>query len=314
MRGYTDRYRYLFGPVPSRRLGRSLGIDTIPHKVCTLNCIYCEVGRTTECTADRRHFDNPDNILAEFSRFYPALKEGLDVVTITGAGEPTLNLDMGYLIKGVKKISEHPVAVLTNSTLFTNSGVREELMAADVVVPSLDAATEDVYRKVCAPHRSFNIQDINNSVVDFSREFSGRLLIEVLLCAGINDSDDELKRIADIIKRCRYDLVQLNTVHRPPAFSRAETVSEKALIDTAIYFKSEGINVEPAGNYIKEFAGGELTKEKLERLLTMRPCSLTDISRVFGVAKSTAETTLNNIDKNRLQVNHHKGEDFFFLK
>jgi len=313
MRAYTDKYNYLFGPVPSRRLGRSLGIDIIPHKICTLNCIYCEVGRTTSCVVKRDRYDDADSIIAEFRENYPHLKDDLDIVTITGAGEPTLNLDLGYIIQNVKKISEHPVAVLTNSTMFTDDAVQSELMHADVVVPSIDAVSEDVYRKVCAPERSLDIHAINEALVEFSHKFDGKILIEVLLCEGINDTMEEFEKIASVIKRCRYDLVQLNTVHRPPAFSRAKTVSEKTLLDVALYFKSEGINVEPAGNYIKELSGGELTVSRLERLISMRPCSIDDISRVFGVDTSAADSVIAKIDSSRLKISEHNAEKFYFF-
>lgn len=309
---YTDRYRYLFGPVPSRRLGRSLGIDIIPHKICTLNCVYCEVGRTTDCIVKRQKFENPDEIIAEFRENYPSLKDGLDIVTITGAGEPTLNLDLGYIIKEVKKISGHPVAVLTNSTLLTDEAVCDELMPLDVLVPSIDAATEEAYRKVCAPERSLDIEAINEAVVKFSHRFQGRMLIEVLLCEGMNDSMEELAKIASVIKRCKYDVVQLNTVHRPPAFSRAKAVSEKTLLDTALYFKSEGINVEPVGNYIKELSGGGLTVSHLERLISMRPCSAGDISRVFGVDVQKVAETISALDASHLKITEHNGEKFYF--
>lgn len=314
MRIYTDKYSYLFGPVPSRRLGRSLGIDIIPRKICTLNCIYCEVGRTTECITDRRHFDNPDDIIAEFAESYPALKDKLDIVTITGAGEPTLNLDFGYILKEIKRLSEHPLAVLTNTTLFTDEDVRRELMNADVVVPSIDAATPEIYRQICAPHRSLDINQINEALVSFTHEFGGKVLIEVLLCEGINDGTEELGKIAGIIKRCRYELVQLNTVHRPPAFSRAKAVPEKTLLEAALFFKSEGIKVEHVGNYIREFEGQGLNPEKLERLISMRPCCMEDISKVFGVSEDDVKKVLSQIDRDRLKITPHRGRDFFFLK
>jgi len=309
---YTDRYRYLFGPVPSRRLGRSLGIDIIPHKICTLNCAYCEVGRTTECIVKRQKFADPDDIIAEFSEHYPHLKDGLDIVTITGAGEPTLNLDLGYIIKEVKKISEHPVAVLTNSTLLTDEDVCDELMALDVVVPSIDAASPEAFRKVCAPENSLEIEAINEAVVAFSNRFKGRMLIEVLLCEGMNDSMEELRKIASVIKRCKYDLVQLNTVHRPPAFTSAKAVSEKTLLDTALYFKSEEINVEPVGNYIKELSGGGLSASHLERLISMRPCSAEDISKVFGVDVLLVSEIISDLDASHLKITEHNGEKFYF--
>lgn len=313
MRTYTDRYRYLFGPVPSRRLGRSLGIDIIPHKVCTLNCIYCEVGRTTSCVTGRQSFGSPDEILEEFRLNYPALKDNLDIVTVTGAGEPTLNLDLGYIIREVKKMCSHPVGVLTNTTLFTDSAVRGELMEADVVVPSLDAVTPEAYRQICAPHRSLDIRRINEALVGFTNDFSGRLLIEILLCEGINDSPEELAGMAEIIKRCRYDLVQLNTVHRPPAFTRAKAVPEKTLVDAALFFKSEGIKVEPVGNYIKEFSGGELSESRLVRLLSMRPCSLRDIGSVFGVTEKRAHEVLSEIDTEDMKITEHRGDKFYFI-
>jgi wyosine [tRNA(Phe)-imidazoG37] synthetase (radical SAM superfamily) len=303
--------KYLFGPVPSRRLGRSLGVDIIPHRICTMNCAYCEVGKTTECVTKRRHFDPADEILAEFYEQYPQLAEGLDVVTVTGAGEPTLNLDLGYIIDGVKKISRHPVAVLTNSSLMTDPDVCDELSRADIVVPSIDAATPEVYRKICAPHRDIDIYKVNRALTDFSNRYSGRLLIEVLLCEGINDSPEELGRIAEVISGCRYEVVQLNTVHRPPAFSRAKAVDEKTLLDTAILFRSKGLRVEPAGNYLKSVTGGSLTADSLIRLLRMRPCSLKDIIMVSGADEKDVRRILSDINSH-LKINKHNGEKFYF--
>ena len=314
MKAYTDRFKFLFGPVPSRRLGRSIGIDIIPHKICTLNCIYCEVGRTTECTVKRRRFDDPDVIIEEFREFYPELKDGLDIVTITGAGEPTLNIDLGYIIDEVKKISEHPVAVLTNSTLLTDDDVCDALKKLDVVVPSIDAVSEDAYRKVCAPERSIDIGSVNEALVRFSQQFEGRLLIEVLLCEGVNDSMEELEKIASVINRCKYDIVQLNTVHRPPAFSRAKTLPDEKLLEAAIYFKSSGINVEPASNYIKSLSGGELDSAQLKRLLSMRPCSVDDIANVFGVSTEYVGKVIDILGRDAMTLTEHNGEIFYFIK
>lgn len=307
-------YKYLFGPVPSRRLGRSLGIDIIPHKMCTLNCIYCEVGRTTDCFTDRRRFYDPDDIISEFRDNYDSLKDGLDIVTVTGAGEPTLNSDLGYIIRELKKISSVPVGVLTNSTLFTDINVQNELLSADVVVPSIDAATPDIYKKICAPHRSLDIQKINESVIEFSHRYQGRLLIEILLCEGVNDDMDELGRIADIVSKCRYDIVQLNTVLRPPAFSRAKGVSPHFLLEAALMLKSRGIKVEPVGNYIREFSGGTVTEEQVKRLITMRPCSVRDMAAVFGVDETQINDIIGSMDVRSLDVSNLNGEDFYFMK
>jgi len=307
-------YKFLFGPVPSRRLGRSLGIDIVPSKVCSLNCIYCEVGRTTLCAVSRQRFNDPDDIINEFSQCYLELEHGLDIVTVTGSGEPTLCSDLGYIISGIKKISRVPVGVLTNSTLFTDPQVREELMNADVVVPSIDAATQETFKKVCIPHPSLNIENINEAVVTFSNEYKGRLLIEILLCEGINDNFDELGKIADIIKRCRYEKVQLNTVHRPPAFSSAKTVSSSFLLEAALFLSARGVRVEPVSNYIKDFSGGSMTRAELERLISMRPCSVADISMVFGVPKADVEAVLEEIPVEHLEVRDMDGINFYFMK
>lgn len=307
-------YKFLFGPVPSRRLGRSLGIDIVPSKVCSLNCIYCEVGKTTQCAVSRQRFNNPKDVIDEFSQCYSSIEHGLDIVTLTGSGEPTLCSDLGYLIREIKKISKVPVGVLTNSTLFTDPEVREELMAADVVVPSIDAATQETFRKVCIPHPSLDIEKINEAVVEFSQSYQGRLLIEILLCEGLNDNFEELGKIADIIKRCRYEKVQLNTVHRPPAFSSAKTVSSSFLLEAALFLSARGVRVEPVSNYIKDFSGGSMTRAELERLISMRPCSVADISMVFGVPKADVEAVISEIPADRLEIRDMDGVNFYFMK
>lgn len=307
-------YRFLFGPVPSRRLGRSLGVDIVPSKICSLNCIYCEVGKTTQCAIKRQRFNNPDDIISEFSEHYLSFAHKLDIVTLTGSGEPTLCSDLGYLISEIKKISGVPVGVLTNSTLFTDPQVRAELMDADVVVPSIDAATPEAFRKICIPHPSLEIAAVNEAVVTFSNVYRGRLLIEILLCEGINDNFEELGKIADIIDRCRYEKVQLNTVHRPPAFSSAKAVSSSFLLEAALFLSQRGIRVEPVSNYIKDFSGGSLTQAELERLISMRPCSVKDISMVFGVPVSDVEAIIAQIPVEQLDIRDMSGENFFFMK
>jgi len=314
MKVTDDKYNFLFGPVPSRRLGRSLGIDIVPHKICTLNCIYCEVGKTTKCSASRERYHNPDDIVAEFRKFYPRLKDNLDAVTITGAGEPTMNSDFGYILNEVKKISKQPVAVLTNSTLITEKSVRDELMNADIIVPSIDAATQEIFKKVCLPHSSLNIEEINEALVEFSQEFKGRMMIEILLCQGLNDLPEEIEKIADIIKRCKYDIVQLNTVHRPPAFSEAKTVSEDFLLEASLILSRKGVKVEPVGNFIRGIKSGEVSYDEVKRLITMRPCSSDDISKVFGITEEQLKPIISQMDDGNLEKSEHEGDIFYFYR
>jgi len=306
--------KYIFGPVPSRRLGLSLGIDIIPHKICTLDCLYCEVGRTNCLSVKKEHFYSVDSIIEEFEREYISLKDSLDVVTITGSGEPTLNEDLDEIATRVKKISEHPVAILTNSTKITDEKVAEALKKFDIVVPSIDAASQDVFKKINRPEESLDIEKINEALVKFSNDFDGKLLIELLLVKDINDSETELKKISDIVKRCRYESLQLNTVFRPPAYTGTRGLNESELIDVFLKMKSFGIKVERVSNFIKTFsheAGDE--KERVFELLTMRPCTVYEVASVFGISVEKSELIINDyLSKSQLSEEEHDSKKFYF--
>jgi wyosine [tRNA(Phe)-imidazoG37] synthetase (radical SAM superfamily) len=309
------RNKYIFGPVPSRRLGSSLGVDIIPSKICTLDCVYCEVGRTTDLSSSLQTYFDPADIIEEFAREYAGLKNHIDVVTVTGSGEPTLNSGLAEIASGIKKISKHPLAVLTNSTMITEKSVRDALKLFDIIIPSVDAATQEIFEKVNRPKTELSIEAINDALVSFTNEFTGKVLIETLLVKGMNDSDAELEKITDVIKRCRYDLVQLNTVFRPPAYSHAKGLEEQDMLSAFLKMKSLGLNVEPVGNFIKKL-GGPLTDnpaEKILSLLRMRPCTLKDIADVFGLPEETVEAVANGLLKKKLiEEKIFKGDRFYF--
>ncbi|WP_022851570.1 radical SAM protein [Limisalsivibrio acetivorans] len=309
--------KHIFGPVPSRRLGSSLGIDIVPSKTCTLDCVYCEVGRTNRLGIERESFYPPEGVIDEFASEYPALKEHLDVVTITGSGEPTMNSDLGTLASKIKSVSDHPLAILTNSTLITRCDVRSDLKNFDIIVPSIDAASQDVFERVNRPHPDLDIHEINEALIAFTNSFSGRILLEVLLVKGVNDSEDELKRIASVISRCRYDMVQLNTVFRPPSYSETEGLGEKELVEAMLMFKEQGIRIEPVGNFIRRLGGSvsDSPSEKIMNLLRMRPCTTGDIASVFGIEESVAESCVNGLlHKDLVEESIFKEERFYFGK
>ncbi|MCK5220431.1 MAG: radical SAM protein, partial [Candidatus Aminicenantes bacterium] len=220
--------KHLFGPVPSRRLGISLGIDIIPFKTCTLDCLYCECGRTTNHTAERRSFFSTEDLMSEFKEF---LKTGdqLDYITFSGSGEPTLNSDIGYLIKEIKKLTRTPVAVLTNGTLFHLPEVQKDLMNSDLILPSLDAVSEDVFRKLNRPASGITTEKMINGLQSFSRKYKGEIWLEVFISRGINDSEDELEKIREVIEQIRPSKVQLNSLDRPPAYNEAEPAGHDLL-------------------------------------------------------------------------------------
>jgi wyosine [tRNA(Phe)-imidazoG37] synthetase (radical SAM superfamily) len=307
--------KYILGPVPSRRLGRSLGVDIIPSKICTLDCVYCEVGKTTELTCARESWFSTDDIIDEFSREYEKVKDNIDVVTITGSGEPTLNRNLAEIARRIKEISSHPIAILTNSTTLTNKEVQNALMLFDIVVPSLDAATDGAFQAVNLPAPELDIVEINKALAEFTHIFTGKIYLEVLLVKDINDSKEEMSAIADVIKRCRYDMVQVNTVFRPPAYSGTKGLNEEELIDAFLYFKSFGINVEPVGNFVKSLGGttDENLPERVSALLRMRPCTVNDICAVFGSDEAkTAAVTDRMVKDGLIEEKIFKGQKFYF--
>lgn len=302
--------KYIFGPVPSRRLGSSLGIDVIPHKTCNLDCIYCEVGKTNKMTITKKSFMKIDDVIAELNEIYPMLKEKIDVVTVTGSGEPTLNKDLYDIITEIKKIVIHPTVLLTNGTLVTDDEVKKSMHEFDIVVPSIDAVSQDIFHKINKPHKKLNLGDILKHLKIFSDNYNGKLYIEVLLVKGINDNYTELKKIADYIKGLKYEKVQLNTVFRPPAYQEAKGLTDKELLEAAILLKKEGIKVEPVQNFIKDL---KIWNGKPEELiistLKMRPCTVKDLESIFDLGEDYIKSLIASSKEIKSYL--HNGEIFY---
>jgi len=226
--------KYIFGPVPSRRLGRSLGIDPIPLKTCNWNCVYCQLGRTRPLTNTRREYSPSADILAEVEIALASHQPGeIDWITFVGSGEPTLHTDLGRMIRQAKTLTNLPVAVITNGSLCYIPKVRAELAEADAVLPSLDAGNARLYRKINRPWPKLTFERLVEGLVTFRQEYIGKLWIEVMLLRGVNDTDEALKEIASAISEIRPDQVHLLLPVRPPAESWVqpadETVLQKAL-------------------------------------------------------------------------------------
>ena len=211
--------KYVYGPVKSRRLGNSLGISTVPYKVCSFDCVYCQLKKTTEKTSQRKEYIPQKEILKEVAGFFKNKPKNLkiDYLTFSGSGEPTLHRSIGSLIKRVKEIASLPVALITNSSSMGNLGVRRALLNADVVIPSLDAVTQDIFKKIDRPMRGLQIRDIISGLLKFRKAFKGSLWLEVMLVRGINDKIDYLQKIKKVIDLIRPDKVQINVPVRTPA-------------------------------------------------------------------------------------------------
>ena len=223
-------YRFVFGPVLSGRLGRSLGLDLLGSKVCSMDCVYCEVGPTRVRTRERKTWVPPRELLDELAAWKAEGFEAPDVVTLGGSGEPTLNSGLAEILAGCRKILPNvPVAVLTNSTLLDDAGVRRELCAADMVLPSLDSLVESEFSAVNRPLRGITAAGCAQGIRDLRREFSGRLFLEVLLCRGWNDSAANLALLQDYCADLRPDRVDVVTLSRPGTLPSAEAVDSQTL-------------------------------------------------------------------------------------
>lgn len=207
--------KYVYGPVPSRRLGRSLGVSPIPAKSCNYSCIYCQLGATGHLCTERRSFFPPDDILNEIRS---SLRSGnIDYITFVGDGEPTLNSDLGYLLQETKKMTDIPLAVITNGSLFYRQDVRRELAVADLVMPSLDAADEKTWRRINRGDSKISYKMLVDGLRQFKKENKCEFWLQVMLIKGINDSPEQLIKHQTIIKSIGPDKVCITTAVRPPA-------------------------------------------------------------------------------------------------
>ena len=209
--------KYIYGPVPSRRLGRSLGIDPIPSKTCNFQCIYCQLGKTTYFTNKRKNYYPKEEIIAEMREAIEQHENNLDFITFVGSGEPTLYKDLEELILKAKELSKNPISVITNGALLYNSEVAKALMLADVVLPSLDAGDSKLFIKINRPHPSLKYNDMIQDLIEFKRRFKGKLWLEVMIIKGVNDSNENLLKIKEKIDLIKPDRIDINVPTRPPA-------------------------------------------------------------------------------------------------
>jgi len=207
--------KYLFGPVSSRRLGVSLGIDLVPYKTCDLDCIYCECGKTTCLTIERKEYVPVREVFKELQNYLQE-KPNLNFITFSGSGEPTLHSEIGRVIGFIKEFyPQYRVAVLTNSTFLHKGEVRKQLKGSDIVIPSLDAVSEEVFNKINRPHAGLVCSDVISGIIKFSREFHGEIWLEIMIVPGLNDTEKELGLLKEVIQEIRPERVQLNTLDRP---------------------------------------------------------------------------------------------------
>lgn len=303
---------FLFGPVPSRRLGRSLGVDLVPPKTCCYDCIYCEVGPTTHLTVSRRAFMSPRAILEELETYLRKNPVAPEVITLAGSGEPTLNAGLGEIIAGIKAITNLPVALLTNGALFHLPEVRREAARADLVLPSLDTAIEATFRRINRPHPRLSLAQIISGLKEFRREFAGRLWLEVMLLRGINDTEAELAALRREIAGIRPDKVQLNTAVRPVVEGWAKPLSPEEMAQAAAFLGGEvEVEIIAAARSTPE-TFPRLSDEACLEMLARRPMTARDLAQALGVAPEEVASRLAKLARRGLvQQEQHYHEAFY---
>ncbi len=302
--------KYLFGPVPSRRLGLSLGVDLIPPKTCPFDCIYCEVGPTTVKTRERREYIPAAAILSELEDYFRGAGPVPDYVTLAGSGEPTLNRGMGRIIARLKEITAAPVAVLTNGALLNDPEVRLELRQADVILPSLDTVTPELFQSINRPVAGLTVAALIAGLIALRAEYTGQIWLEVLLLRRLNDSPEELTKLKDTLELIQPDKVHLNTAVRPVVEEYAIPLSNAELEQVAVFLGDSAEVIASFGS--SQHPKFALSDVEFLATLARRPQTAGDLAEVLGLPVVAVVKRLDNlISKGRVVRAKHQHQDFY---
>ncbi len=309
-------YKYLFGPVPSRRLGMSLGVDLVPKKVCSLDCVYCEVGKTTKLTLDRKEYIKSDKIKEELTHYF-SINPNPDYITFSGSGEPTLNIHIGEILQFIKQNKPNiPVAVLTNGTLLYDKNVREALKNVDVVLPSLDAATEEIFKKINRPPEELSIAKYIQGIIDFRKEFKGKIWLEVFILPGYNDNNNELEELKKAIIKINPDSVQLNTLDRPGTVSNLRGATREELQRVVDFWQIDKVEIVAAPQQRKKKQSYRKdTEAAIIETIARRPCTLDDLTTILGMHINEVNKYLAVLDaENKIETIEQERGVFYRIK
>lgn len=308
-------YKHLFGPVPSRRLGMSLGVDLVPHKVCSLNCVYCECGASTNLTVERKEYVSYDEIISELKDFF-SKNNNPDYITFSGAGEPSLNINIGKVIDYIKENHTVPVAVLTNGTLLYDKQVRSELLKADLVLPSLDAATNSAFKKIDRPENSLNVEKYIQGLIDFRKEFKGTIWLEIMILPGFNDDIENLTHLKEAILKINPEKIQLNTLDRPGVIDNIRAASRLELQNIIDMWNIPNVEIIASSAIRKNNASFRKdTENAILETISRRPCTLDDLQDILGLHVNEINKYLDVLDSdNKIQTYRQERGIFYQLK
>jgi wyosine [tRNA(Phe)-imidazoG37] synthetase (radical SAM superfamily) len=277
-----QKIKYVFGPVPSRRLGQSLGIDTIPLKTCNWNCVYCQLGRTVPVTNERKEYFPRQEILVEVRQALASHEPGeIDWVTFVGSGEPTLHSSIGWLIQQVKALTDLPVAVITNGALLYRPEVRQALMPADAVMPTVDAGTPELYRRINRPHPEVTFERLVSGLIAFRLEYRGKLWPEVMLVRGLNDTEEALRAIASVLRRIGPDEIHISLPTRPPVETWVEPPDEEGLMRAQAILGDVARVLHPAQGTF-DLSGTDNLTDAVVAIITRHPMRQEELERTLA--------------------------------
>ncbi len=303
-------YKYIFGPVVSRRLGLSLGIDIIPRKYCSLDCIYCQVARTDHLCSDLAPYICSEDVISEIEDF---LKNGgkADAISFVGSGEPLLNIELGIIIEEVKKMTDIPVVLITNGTLLYKKEARENALKADMVMPNLDAGLEEVFKKINRPHESIKFDEMIEGLIQFSKVYKGELHIEVFILPGINSHKENVEAIAEIIGRMdNVKGIEINTTARPSHDESAIEADRKIIDEVAKILSTVG-KVKVIENYKKTVDAKtektEITEDEIQAIIGRHPSTIEELTVSLGVEKEILQEKLDDLEAFRKVVKGKNG-------
>ena len=306
-----------FGPVPSRRLGRSLGINNIPPKICTYSCIYCQLGKTSKMKIEPQVFYLPSEIFREVQDKVKKSKEKgelIDYLTFVPDGEPTLDINLGKEIKLIKSLGIK-MAVITNSSLINQKQVRENLKEADLVSLKVDSVEEEIWRKVDRPNKNLSLKDILNSMLKFKENFKGEIITETMLVKDINDNSQHIKKVANFIAKLKPSRAYLSVPIRPPADSRVQSPSEKVVSQSYNLFKEKVDRVE----YLIGYEGNAFSftgevKEDILSITSVHPMREDALKDFLGRANSDWLVIERLIKQGKLVESEYEGHKFYIRK
>jgi wyosine [tRNA(Phe)-imidazoG37] synthetase (radical SAM superfamily) len=309
--------KYVFGPISSKRLGQSLGVDLLPPKSCTWNCLYCQLGKTRSFVTERQEFFSREDILEEIGQ---ALKvnRNLDWITFVGSGETMLYKGIGWLIAQVKKLTTVPVAVITNGSLLYLPEVREELLQADAVLPSLNAGSEALHNKIDRPASGLTFQQHVDGLVAFRHEYQGRLWIEVMLLGGINDSDEALHDLARVLQQINPDMVHLVLPTRPAPEQEIRLPSDECLEQAIAILSEVAMVVNPLKGNMDLRSAPDLL-EAITAIVSRHPVQQRELQKAIADRFAAESTKVDDVMQTlfatgRFSRVEHNGEPYWVMR